>query len=89
MTLPIESGRITVGTTPTQIDGVGVSPIRIWIHNEDSTKSLYFGNSNVTTTDGFAVDKNMVHDFTIFPGQSLWIVSESTGHVVSYLRIPV
>ncbi len=89
MTLPIESGRITVGTTRVQVDGVGVSPIRIYIHNEDSTKTLYLGNGNVSTSNGFGIDKQSVQDFLIFPGQSLFMVSETEGHTVSYLRIPV
>jgi hypothetical protein len=89
MTMPIESGRLTVGTTAVQVDGLGVSPIRIYIHNEESTKTLYVGNGNVTTANGFGIDKSSVQDFLIFPGQSLWMVSESNGHVVSYLRIPV
>lgn len=89
MALPIESGRMTVGTTAVQVDGVGVSPIRIYIHNEDSTKTLYLGNGNVTTLNGFGIDKSSVQDFLIFPGQSLWMVSESSGHTVSYLRVPV
>ena len=89
MTLPIESGRITVGTTPVQVDGLGVSPIRIYIHNEESTKKLFVGNGTVSVATGFAIDKQSVQDFLIFPGQSLWMVSESAGHIVSYLRIPV
>jgi hypothetical protein len=89
MTLPIESGRITVGTTRVQVDGMGVSPIRIYINNEDSTKTLYLGNGNVTTLNGFSLYKSSVQDFLLFPGQSLWLVSESEGHTVSYLRIPV
>lgn len=89
MTLPIESGRLTVGTTPVQVDGLGVSPIRIYIHNEESTKTLFVGNGDVSTLNGFGIDKASVQDFLIFPGQSLWMVSESAGHIVSYLRIPV
>lgn len=89
MALPIESGRLTVGTTAVQVDGVGVSPIRIYIHNEDSTKTLYLGNGNVSTSNGFGIDKSSVQDFLIFPGQSLFMVSETEGHTVSYLRIPV
>jgi hypothetical protein len=89
MTMPVESGRITVGTTRVQIDGVGVSPIRIYIHNEESTKTLYVGIGSVTTANGFGIDKSSVQDFLLFPGQSLWMVSESSDHIVSYLRIPV
>jgi hypothetical protein len=89
MALPIESGQVVVGTTPVQVDGLGVSPIRIYIHNESSTKSLHIGNGDVTIANGFAIDKSSVQDFLIFPGQSLFMVSESAGHAVSYLRIPV
>lgn len=89
MTLAIESGRVTVGTTPVQIDGIGVSPFRLYIHNEDSTKSLFLGNGSVTIENGFAIDKSSVQDFLIFPGQSMWMVSESSNHLVSYLRVPV
>lgn len=89
MTLPIESGRVTVGTTPVQVDGLGVSPIRIYIHNEESTKTLFIGNGDVTILNGFGIEKQSTQDFLIFPGQSLWMVSESAGHIVSYLRIPV
>jgi hypothetical protein len=89
MTLPIESGRLTVGTAAVQVDGLGVSPIRIYIHNEESTKTLFVGNGNVSTSNGFGIDKSSVQDFLIFPGQSLWMVSDSAGHQVSYLRIPV
>ena len=89
MTLPIESGRLTVGTTPVQVDGLGVSPIRIYIHHEESTKTLFIGNGDVTILNGFGIEKQSTQDFLIFPGQSLWMVSESAGHIVSYLRIPV
>lgn len=89
MTLPIESGRMMVGATPVQIDGVGVSPIRIYIHNESTTKTLYLGNGNVSISNGFGIDKSSVQDFLVFPGQSLHMVSDSEGHEVSYLRVPV
>jgi hypothetical protein len=89
MTLPIESGRITVGTAAVQVDGLGVSPVRIYIHNVESTKTLFIGNGTVSTANGFVIDKSSVQDFLIFPGQSLFMVSESGSHSVSYLRIPV
>lgn len=87
--MSITSGRTTVGTTPVQIDGNSVNPFVLHVHNEDSTKTLYIGNGTVTVLNGFGVDKNSVQQFTLFPGQSLWMVSESAGHTVSWLRIPV
>lgn len=89
MTLPITSGTIAVGTTPVQLDGTGVSPIRIYVRNNDSTKTLYVGNGTVTVADGFPIDKLSTQDFLLFPNQSLWIVSSDTGHSVSWMRIPV
>jgi hypothetical protein len=89
MTLPVESGRVTVGTTPVQIDGSGVSPIRIYIRNDSNDKTLFLGNGTVTTANGFGIDKLSTQDFLIFPNQSLFMVSESEGHLVSFLRIPV
>lgn len=89
MSEPIESGQIVVGTTRVQVDGMSVSPIRLYIHNMDSTKTLYLGNGDVTISNGFGIDKSSVQDFLIFPNQSLFLVSESEGHNVSYLRIPV
>jgi hypothetical protein len=80
---------LTVGTTPVQIDGVGVSPIRIYVHNEDNTKTIFIGGSNVTIANGFGLNKLESKDFLLFPNQSLWVVSDSSGHIISYLRIPV
>lgn len=87
--MSITSGRVIVGTTPVQVDGQSVSPMRIYIHNEDTTKSLFLGNGTVSVAQGFAIDKSSVQDFLIFPSQSLWMVSESGDHPVSFLRIPV
>lgn len=89
MTLSVESGRLIVGTTRLQVDGVGVSPIRIYINNMDSTKTLFLGNGNVTISNGFPINKLSVQDFLIFPGQSLWMISEGEGHEIGFLRIPV
>ena len=89
MALPVESGRLIVGTTALQVDGVGVSPVRIWIHNENSTSTLHLGGPDVTVENGFALDAKSVQDFTIYPGQSLWMVSPTANHEISYLRIPV
>lgn len=85
----ITSGRMTVGTVAVQIDGNSVNPTQLYVHNEDSTKSLFIGGEAVSTANGYAVDKSSTQTFTMWPNQSLWIVSESTGHVVSWLRIPI
>lgn len=87
--MAITSGRTTVGTTPVQIDGNSVNPFVLYVHNEDSTKTLYLGNGSVTVANGYGVVKGSVQQFTLFPGQALFMVSESGDHLVSWLRIPV
>lgn len=87
--MSITSGRTTVGTTPIQVDGNSVNPFVLYIHNESSTKVLYLGNGTVTIANGFGIDKSSVQQFTLFPGQSLFMVSETGDHIVSWLRIPV
>jgi hypothetical protein len=87
--MSITSGRTTVGITPVQVDGNSVNPFVLYIHNESSTKTLYLGNGTVTVANGFGIDKSSVQQFTLFPGQSLFMVSESGDHIVSWLRIPV
>lgn len=87
--MSITSGRVTVGTSPVQIDGNSVNPFVLYIHNESSTKSLFLGNGTVDLANGFAIDKSSVQSFTLQPNQSLWMVSDTTDHPVSWLRIPV
>lgn len=87
--MSISSGQVLVGTTAVQIDGNSVNPVTLYVHNESSTKTLFLGNSDVSTTNGFGVDKASIQSFTLLPNQSLWMVSDSAGHQVSWLRIPV
>ena len=83
----ISSGTQTVGTTAIAIDGVAASPCVIYIRNNDSTKTLYMGNSNVTTGSGLPIDKLSTQSFHLPAGEQLHMVSSDTGHSVSWLRI--
>lgn len=83
----ITSGTLTVGTTAVQIDGNSVQPCVIKIRNNDSTKTLYIGNSNVTILNGLPMDKLVTLEFKLPPGEAIHMVSESAGHSVSWLRI--
>lgn len=87
--MSITSGRITVGLTPVQVDGNSINPMVIYIHNESSTKTLYLGNGTVDVSNGFGIDAKSVQNFTVMPNQSLWMVSDTADHPVSWLRIPV
>lgn len=85
--MAITSGSQVVGTTAVAIDGIAASPCHIHIRNNDSTKTLYLGNSNVTTSNGLAIDKLTTIDFDLPAGAQLYMVSSDTGHNISWLRI--
>lgn len=83
----ISSGTLTVGLTAVQIDGNSVQPCVIKIRNNDSTKTLYVGNSDVTIANGLPIDKLTTLEFKLPPGEAIHMVSSDTGHSVSWLRI--
>ena len=82
----ISSGQTTVGTAiPTPIDGASVNPIRLTIHNNDNTKVLYVGGSNVSTTNGLALLKEESYQFIINPGEMLYAISSDGNHVIIWM----
>lgn len=85
--MAITTGTQIVGLTRAQIDGNSVNWTMITIRNNDTTKTLYLGNSTVTVANGLPIDKLSTQTLEIPPGQSLYIVSESGDHSVSWLRI--
>lgn len=76
-----------MGNTRAQIDGNSVNWVTITIRNNDTTKTLFLGNSTVTVANGLPVDKLSTQTFEVPPGESLYMVSESGDHSVSWLRI--
>jgi len=85
----ISSGQQTVGLTAVAIDGVSTNPYRLHLHNNDNTKNLYVGNSNVTTSNGLKLDGGMILEFVVSPNSQLYVVSDSGSHQISWLRIDV
>lgn len=83
----ISSGTMNVGLTAVQIDGNSVQPCVLKIRNNDSTKTLYIGNSNVTIANGLPMDKLVTLEFKLPPGEAIHMVSDSGTHSVSWLRI--
>ena len=83
----VSSGTMNVGLTAVQVDGNSVQPCHIHIRNNDSTKALYVGNSNVTVANGLPIDKLTTIEFTLPPGEAIHMVSDSGSHSVSWLRI--
>lgn len=83
----ISSGQVTVGTaTPVQIDGNSVNWTRLTIHNNDNTKVLYLGGANVTPSNGLRLLKEETIQIEVGPNESLYAISDSGSHVISFLR---
>jgi len=85
--MPISSGQLTVGTTRQQIDGTSSSVYRLHIHNNDNQINLYLGGSDVTIANGLILEKTDNTEIQVSPGDSVWVVSSSTNHLVSYLKV--
>jgi hypothetical protein len=85
--MPVTSGQITAGTTAIEIDGSCISNYRLHIHNDDNQASLYLGGPDVTTSNGLRLEKLDSTELMLSPNDTLWIVSSSTNHLVSYLKI--
>lgn len=83
----ISSGTQIIGTTSSQIDGNSIHWVSLTIRNNEDTKTLYVGNSNVTPANGLPIDKTSTQTFLIPPSQNLHMVSDSGSHSVSWLRI--
>jgi hypothetical protein len=84
--MAITSGQIIVGTTRQQIDGTSTNPFKLHIHNNESTLTLYVGGSDVTTSNGLRLESKDSLEIQMNPGESIYIVSTSNNHDVSWLR---
>jgi hypothetical protein len=85
--MAISSGQVTAGTARVQIDGTSSSVYRLHIHNNDNQISLYLGGSDVTTANGLILEKTDSTEIQVSPGDSVWVVSSSASHLVSYLKV--
>lgn len=84
--MTVSTGQVTVGTVATQLDGTSASMWQIHIHNHDQTDALYIGNGDVSPTTGLQLPKLDSIELTMNPGETLYVVSTKTGHVMSYLK---
>lgn len=82
----ISTGQVTIGTVATLIDGTSNSDFRLTIHNADNTDVVYIGNSNVTVSDGLAIQKLETLQFDLYPMERLYAVSNKAGHTIHWLK---
>jgi hypothetical protein len=85
--MAISSGQVTAGTARVQIDGTSSSVYRLHIHNDDNQATLFLGGSDVTVSNGLALQKLDSTEIQVSPGDALWVVSSSGTHLVSYLKV--
>ena len=84
--MAITSGQIVVGQTRQQVDSSSTNPFRLHIHNNEATTTLYVGNASVTVDDGLRLEAKDSLEIQMNPGESIFIVSTSNNHDVSWLK---
>jgi len=85
--MAITNGHQTVGTTPTQVDGSSISQSTLIIHNNDTTKNLYIGGSNVSSTNGIPVAKLQYIEIPVPPRDAVYLVASADAVSVSWMKI--
>ena len=83
----ITSGTQSVGTTRVALDGIAAGPCTLFVQNNDETKDLYLGGSDVTLANGMKILKGSTQNFALPAGEQLYMVSSANNHTVSWLRI--
>lgn len=83
----IKGGTFLVGTTSVQVDGNFRAWSHIHIRNNEQSKQLYIGGSDVTAGNGLLVNGLETIDFDIPPGEAFYMITGTGTVEVSYLRI--
>ncbi len=84
--MAITTNHTAVLTVPAQIDGSSPNPSRIRIFNASNDKTVYIGNGDVTTSNGFGLTKLEQMDMVLNPGEALYCVAESAGATIHWIR---
>lgn len=81
----MRSAQVTVGTTATLLAEADNINRQIYVHSLSNT-SVYLGGSNVTTSNGFLLEKDDGHlSMTIPIGETVYAVVATGTEVVSVL----
>ena len=81
----IESGNATVGTAATKLVGPHTNPVHVIFRNDDNTKDVRIGDSDVTAIHSLVLAKLDKIDFVLYPGNSLYAITSTGTAEVSYL----
>lgn len=85
--MSVSTGQVVVGITRVQIDGNDINPVTLLIHNLDSTKDLFIGGSDVTTANGYVINKGEELAINLPASTSIYMVSSGNDHNVSWMRV--
>ena len=84
--MAILSGVTSVGTAAVHLDSSSVNPIKLHVHNDDNTSTIYLGGSAVTVETGYKLLKEESLVFDLNPGEALYAISSKADHNVSWIR---
>lgn len=84
--MTILSGVTTVGTVAVHLDSSSINPIKLHVHNDDNTSTIYLGGSAVTVATGYKLLKEESLIFDLNPGEALYAISSKADHDVSWIR---
>jgi len=80
----VKSAQITVGLTAVRIIEAEDTNRHVYFH-DDSSHPIYLGGSDVTTSNGLKVPKNLLLELFIPANEELWAVSGNADQTVSIL----
>ena len=76
----LETKQVAVGTTAVQIFGPTNNPRHVLLHNGEKSGNnfIWFGGSSaVTTSTGAHLDNSDTYQLILWPGSSLWAITNS------------
>jgi hypothetical protein len=78
--MALNTKQVTVGTAAVNILSPVDNPIHVLLHNAEksSNEFIWFGgNADVTTSTGAHLDDSETYQLILFPGNSLWAITNS------------
>jgi hypothetical protein len=78
--------QVTVGTEPVLIATGLVGASHVYLHSPTGGNLVYLGNSNVTTSTGFALPKNEMHEVWLPEADKLYAVVASSTETLYVLH---
>ena len=78
--------QVTVGTQPVLIATGLVGASHVYLHSPTGGNLVYLGNSNVTTSTGFALPKNEMHEVWLPEADKLYAVVASSTETLYVLH---